>query len=410
MSDPEDETREHAADESLPQTQPEEVASSPVEEEQVPPAADVAPVSAAQEPPAWVPPAPEPAGETAPEAPLDATLEPAAPAAWAGDESGMSDAPAPTGSVPPASAEPTYDAPPPPTPPTPDAATPVGPVEVAPTIDDSPTTQTAVPIVTAAEVQQSQGWQQQQPTQWQQPQQQQPGQWQQPQQYPQQQYPQQGYPQQGGYPQQTYPQQGYQQPQQGYQQPYQGYPQGYQQPGYPPQAGYPQQGYPPGYGAAYYGQQQQGPMYSTMFLVAIAGFLLLVFGIVDIGGGAWLYTQGRELANLIERTTVNIFGTSLDKPTLRAVLGPLPPAMIVFGILEVLAGMFIIAHRGWARWLGVLLALVGLFVGIASISFAIALAPGTSVQLLGAIAVLIGYAFILLALFAGGGHFRRRGT
>jgi Na+-transporting NADH:ubiquinone oxidoreductase subunit NqrB len=272
--------------------------------------------------------------------------------------------------------------------------------------------------VTAADVAQSQGWQQpvqqqpvqqqpvqQQPNQWQQPGQQQPNQWQQPQQaqYAQQGYPQQGYGQQSGYPQQGYPQQGYQQP-------YQGYPQqGYQQPGYPQQTGYPQQGFPQAYPAAYYGQQQQqGSTYSTMFLGAFAGFLLLVFGLVDIVGGAWLYTQGRELANLIERTTVNLFGTTLDKQTLRTLLGPLPPVMIVIGLLEVLTGAFIIAHRSWARWLGILLSLIGLLVGIASISFAIALAPGSSIQLIGAIAVLIGYAFILLALFAGGGHFKRR--
>jgi hypothetical protein len=253
-----------------------------------------------------------------------------------------------------------------------------------------------MPVVTAAAAaaaaQQTQDWQQPvQPTQWQQPQQQ-PGQWQQPQQYPQQQYPQQGYP-----------------PQQGYQQPYQGYPpQGYPQQGYP-QPGYPQQGYPPGYPAAYYGQQQQrGPLYATMVMVAFAGLLLALFGIADIGGGAWLYTQGKELANLVDRTSVNLFGTSLDKPTLRALLGPLPPILIVFGILEVLSGLFIVAHKGWARWLGVLLSLVGLVVGVISISFALALAPGVSFALIGAIVVLVGYAFILLMLLAGGRHFRRR--
>jgi len=66
-----------------------------------------------------------------------------------------------------------------------------------------------------------------------------------------------------------------------------------------------------------------------------------------------------------------------------------------------------LAHRGWARWLGVLLSLVGLIVGVISISFALALAPGFSFALIGAIVVLVGYGFILLMLFGGGRHFKR---
>jgi hypothetical protein len=258
-------------------------------------------------------------------------------------------------------------------------------------VDDSPTTETVIPaIAAAAVVQPGQPWQQQ-PQQWQQPPQQ-AGQWQQPQQYPQQagQYP----PAQPGYP----PQQGY--PQQPYQQP--GYP---AQPGYP-QQGYPQQGYP-GYAAAGY-YQQPSPPYGTVALVALAGLLLAVFGFVDIGGGVWLLGQGRELAQFVERTSINLFGTTLDRPTMRALLSPLPGVLIVLGLLEVLTGLFIVAHKGWARAIGIILALVGLVFGVASISFSLALAPGFSVQLIGSIVALIGYAFILLMLFAGGRHFHRR--
>jgi hypothetical protein len=247
-------------------------------------------------------------------------------------------------------------------------------------------------VAAAAAVQPNQPWQQPQPQQqWQQPSQQ-AGQWQQPQQYPQQagQYP----PAQPGYPpQQAYPQQPYQQP---------GYP---AQPGYPPQ-GYPQPGYPPAYGQPGY-YPQQGTGYSTVALVAIAGLVLAVFGFVDMGGGVWLLGQGRELASFVERTTVNLFGTTLDRPTMRALLSPLPGVLIVFGALEVLAGVFVVAHKGWARALGIFLALLGLIVGVASISFSLALAPGFSVPFIGSIVVLLGYAFILLMLFAGGRHFRR---
>ena len=133
-----------------------------------------------------------------------------------------------------------------------------------------------------------------------------------------------------------------------------------------------------------------------------------MFGFVDMGGGVWLLGQGRELAAFVERTSINLFGTTIDRPTMRALLSPLPGVLIVLGLLEVLAGLFIFAHKGWARALGIILALLGLVVGVASISFSLALAPGFSVQLIGSIVVLLGYAFILLMLFAGGRHFRRR--
>ncbi len=81
---------------------------------------------------------------------------------------------------------------------------------------------------------------------------------------------------------------------------------------------------------------------------------------------------------------------------------------MVFGLIELVAGAGIFAHKGWARAIGIVVALLGLLAMIAGFSFAIALAPGFSVPLIGTIAVLIGYAFILVALFAGGSHFRRR--
>jgi hypothetical protein len=205
------------------------------------------------------------------------------------------------------------------------------------------------------------------------------GQWQQPAQYP---------------AQPGYPQPGYQQP--GYQQP------GYQQPGYP-QPGYPQPGYPQ-YG--YY--QAAGPTYSTSALVAVAGLLLAVFGLIDIVAGAWLLGQGNELRSFIQRTTINLFGAGIDRETMRSVLSPMPGVLIVLGALEVILGVGIFAHKRWARALSILLSLFGLVLGVVGVSFALALAPGFSVSLIGAIVVLLGYAFILLALIAGGSHFKRR--
>ena len=118
--------------------------------------------------------------------------------------------------------------------------------------------------------------------------------------------------------------------------------------------------------------------------------------------------QGAELRSFIQQTSINLFGSNIDRETLRAVISPLPAVLFVFGTLQIVFGAGIFAHKGWARALGILVSLLGLLVGIAGVSFAVALASGFSVPLIAAVVVLLGYAFIMLALLAGGGHFRRR--
>jgi len=173
------------------------------------------------------------------------------------------------------------------------------------------------------------------------------------------------------------------------------------QPGYPPQ-GYPQPVYPP------QGYAPTGPMYSTSALVAVAGLLLAVFGLIAIVAGVWLLGQADELRQFIQRTSINFFGSRLDQETLRAILSPMPGVLLIWGALEVILGAAIFAHKGWARAIAVLLSLLGILVGIAGVSFALALAPGASPALIAAMVILLGYAFIVLALIAGGSHFRRR--
>jgi len=140
----------------------------------------------------------------------------------------------------------------------------------------------------------------------------------------------------------------------------------------------------------------------------VAGLLLAVFGIVDIVGGVWLLGQGAELRSFIQQTSINLFGSNIGRETLRAVISPLPGVLLVLGALEIVSGIGVFAHKGWARALGILVSLLGVLVGVAGVSFALALASGLSMPLIGAAVILLGYAFIFLALVAGGGHFRRR--
>jgi hypothetical protein len=174
------------------------------------------------------------------------------------------------------------------------------------------------------------------------------------------------------------------------------------QPGWGPGYGQPQQGWAPQAGWA-----PQQPQYGSSALVSLAGVVLILFGIaVAILGGLTL-TQGPEIGRFIRDNDVAVFGRQIDRETLRTILSPMPGVLIVIGLLQLVVGAVILSHRGWARWLGVLLSLLGLIIGIVALSGVMALAPGASVPLMISAVLLVGYAFVLLALIAGGSHFRK---
>jgi hypothetical protein len=140
----------------------------------------------------------------------------------------------------------------------------------------------------------------------------------------------------------------------------------------------------------------------------VGGLLLVLFGLALAAIGAWAFTQGPEIGRFIRDNDVAVFGSQLDRETLRAVLSPMPAVLIVIGLLQLIAGAAVMAHKGWGRALGLLLALLGLLVSLFAVSMALALAPGASIPVIVAVVLLIGYAFVVLALMAGGKHFRRR--
>jgi hypothetical protein len=148
--------------------------------------------------------------------------------------------------------------------------------------------------------------------------------------------------------------------------------------------------------------------YRTSPLVALAGLLLIVFGIGLIALGAFTFTQGTELGRFIRDNTIAVFGSTISRETLRSVLSPAPGVLIVLGALQLISGIGVLAHKGSGRWLGVLLALLGLLAAVFSLSIALALSTAVTVPVLVAVVLLIGYAIVLLALIAGGSHFRRR--
>ena len=193
------------------------------------------------------------------------------------------------------------------------------------------------------------------------------------------------------------PQQGWRQPEQGWQQPPGGQwqPPGTYPPGYPPQP-YPAQG------------QYWHPAPAargTSGLAVFAALLLFALGLVVVLAGIWTLTQGAELGRFIRENDVAVFGRQVDRDTLRTVLSLLPAILILLGVLHLLASVGVFGHRAWGRWLGVLMAVLGLVMGIFGVSAGLAFG-GVSLTTIVAIVLVVAYAYVVLALATGGRHFQ----
>ena len=194
-------------------------------------------------------------------------------------------------------------------------------------------------------------------------------------------------------------------PAQSWQQPAQQWPQQQQQNQQPYAQPYGQ----PGPYTQPYGQQvAPQPGYRTSPLAAFAGLLLVVFGIATIVLGVFALTQGPDIARFIRDNDIAIFGAQISRDTLRSVLTPSPGFLIFIGVLQFISGAGVLAHKSWGRWLGFVLALLGLIAAVFAVSIGLAVAGGVTPPVIIGVVLLVGYALMLLALLAGGGHFRRK--
>jgi hypothetical protein len=199
--------------------------------------------------------------------------------------------------------------------------------------------------------------------------------------------------QQPGYQQPTYQQPGYQQP--GYQQP------GYQQPGYPQQPGWNQgqQTYWNTGAAVEYG-------YNTSILAIIAGVVLLLWGLLWTLGGVGLIA----VSNVTGLITDNLGQNLAD--SIHNIVVVVGAVVLVVGLLQLLSALGVWLHKGWARILGILFGILGTLFGLAAVAGAAGNRSGVSSSttgnsLVGALVVLVSYAFVLVILIIAGGHFRR---
>jgi hypothetical protein len=243
-------------------------------------------------------------------------------------------------------------------------------------------------------------------------------------------YDQSAYGQQQAYGQQAYGQPYGQQPAQPYYDP-----SAYgQQPSYYDQQAYPQpqwQGYPPPTQPYAYGQpgqpawpaeapywDQSAGGYGRSFAVVLAGFVLLTWGVVyAVGGGLtmWLGNLDEVVKDLtLSAETMDLVAEFNKQASAYGAL------LLILGITQSIGAVGILAHRAWGRAFGVVLGLLGTILGIGLLISSVDLNVGDQAikgtlsdepSALGlAILVLVSYAFIFLAMFAGRRHFRKKGV
>ncbi len=125
-------------------------------------------------------------------------------------------------------------------------------------------------------------------------------------------------------------------------------------------------------------------------------------------------TQGPSIIDQVPNVTADVRSFIQDNASTVTASGG---AVLVVGLLEFLAAVGIFGHRGWGRWLGVLLGLLGVLVGIAGVLSANQAAGGqafvingttfdTSDNMSPSIGFLVFYALIFFGLLLGGGQFR----
>jgi hypothetical protein len=168
-------------------------------------------------------------------------------------------------------------------------------------------------------------------------------------------------------------------------------------PAYPPQYQVWQSGYPGSYWSP-------RPVYATSTLVNLAAIALLVFGGLFTLFGLLLVvvaSAGSAMLTELDPTYAD-FGAAAASFVVTVAI-----VILVVGILEMVAAIGLFVHRAWARWMGIILGIVGVLIGLLLV--AVAFEPPTDDGFTAfAILWLATHGFAVAALAVGGEHFEAR--
>jgi len=80
--------------------------------------------------------------------------------------------------------------------------------------------------------------------------------------------------------------------------------------------------------------------------------------------------------------------------------------LLIIGILEIIGSVGVFVHKGWARWLGIVLATIGLVIGFLVLIGTFLPPAGGAGDVIFALLWLAAHRFVVAALAARGEHFQ----
>jgi len=144
--------------------------------------------------------------------------------------------------------------------------------------------------------------------------------------------------------------------------------------------------------------------YGTSGRAVFAGLVLLIFGLIEITGGA----VGAVAASALRAALNQLLKSEGIRPDGASLIPLLTAAfltILLLGVLHIVAAGGVFAHKRWARLLGILLSLIGTVAGAWLLYRVLPANEGR--ELVAPLLVLIPYAISLLGLLFPRDHFRR---
>jgi hypothetical protein len=152
--------------------------------------------------------------------------------------------------------------------------------------------------------------------------------------------------------------------------------------------------------------QQPVRAYQTSAMVALAGIILLIVGLLLTLSAAAGLSLDRVLDDVVRQARRE--GVELNRQALRQIVSAVVGGFLVVGVLHLLVALGVFLHRQSARFVGVALAVA--LLGVLWVAAGLAAQQTEfATEAIGVALVFTGlYGYTLIALAAGGGHFRRR--
>ena len=158
----------------------------------------------------------------------------------------------------------------------------------------------------------------------------------------------------------------------------------------------PSQPYQPGYWPI-------TPEYGSSSLVTIAGVVLLILGALFTLGGVGFVLVASAGSAFVESLDPSFEDVGAAAA---GVLMAMAIFILVIGVIEIVTSVGLFIHKGWARWTGIVISVIGIILGLLMVMFAYE--PPADTGFAGfALVWTAAHAFVAAALAAGRVHFER---